>query len=162
MKKTSIGIAAAVIAAFSATVPAEPSLPVGTACIAPGPSDDGARPAVQQVGSLRLVTGGIGIDEARAMRQVEPEYPLALTFVQQFGQKNRYLSAVQVEIHRASGESVLCATSDGPFMYVDLPPGEYHVVATTDGGRMLERKATLDRGDHREMTFVWPASASAR
>lgn len=161
MKKTSIGIAAAVMAVVSAAVAAEQSSSAGTACVAPAVTADDAGPTVQQVGSLRLVTGGIGVDEARAMRQVQPEYPLALTFVQQFGQKNRYLSAVQVEIHRPSGEPVLCATSDGPFMYVDLPPGEYHVVATTDGGRMLERKATLAAGDHREMTFVWPASGSA-
>lgn len=162
MKKTSIGIIAAVLAAASAAVSADQGTDLAAGCIAPGmPAERDALPPVQSLGTIRLLTGGIGVSEARAMRQAQPDYPLAMTFVQRFGEKNRFLSLVRVEIHGADGEPVLCATSDGPFMFVDLPPGEYHVSATTDGGRVLARNATLVAGTHRELTFVWPASASA-
>lgn len=118
-------------------------------------------PAVQELGAVRVLTGGIGVSEARAMRAVQSRYPLALTFVQQFGDKHRFMANVRVDVRHADGTPVLCATSDGPYMFLDLPPGEYHVSATTDGGRMLARWATLAAGSHRDITFVWPASAGA-
>lgn len=165
--KAFIRIIAGVLALASAAGSAEQStesgpVSAGTSCTAPGASARGdALPQVQELGSVRMITGGIGVDEARAMRQAEPDYPLALTFVQRFGDKDRFQSAVLVEIQSTSGEPVLCATSDGPFMFVDLPPGEYRVSATSDGGRMLSRKASVTEGGHRELTFVWPASAGA-
>ncbi|MFA5942029.1 MAG: hypothetical protein WC809_21980 [Sinimarinibacterium sp.] len=55
----------------------------------------------------------------------------------------------------------MCATSEGPYMFVDLPPGQYRILAETDGGRAIERTANITAGGHVDLPLVWPASAGA-
>jgi hypothetical protein len=118
-------------------------------------------PPVQELGRLRFITGGIGVDEARAMRAERAHYPLALTFAQHFDGRDRFLSGVHVEIHDTDGVPLLCATSDGPYLFVDLPAGRYRVSAATGGGRTLERWVTVTQGGRQDLAFVWPASGTA-
>ncbi|MEQ1440356.1 carboxypeptidase regulatory-like domain-containing protein [Fontimonas sp. SYSU GA230001] len=140
----------------------EQMAPSASGCVAPGPeSAPQALPEVQQLGAVRFVTGGIGVDEARAMLGERAKYPLAMTFVQSYGDKSQFLAHILVEIRRDDGTPVLCATSSGPYLFVDLPAGRYHVAATTDGGRLIERKVNLAAGGHVDLTLVWPASAAA-
>lgn len=121
-----------------------------------------ALPEVQHLGAVSFLTGGIGVDEARAMRGERMKYPLALTFVQTYGGKSQFLAHILVEIVRDDGSPVLCATSAGPYLFVDLPPGQYRIQAETDGGRAIERKANIAAGGHVDLTLVWPASGAAR
>lgn len=124
-------------------------------------TDRQALPEVQQLGAASILTGGIGVDEARAMRAERSKYPLAMTFAQSYGEKNQFLSHILVEISRDDGSPIMCATSAGPYMFVELPPGQYRIVAETDGGRAIERKASITAGGHVDLNFVWPASAGA-
>ncbi|MFA5941469.1 MAG: carboxypeptidase-like regulatory domain-containing protein [Sinimarinibacterium sp.] len=120
-----------------------------------------ALPEVQHLGVVSFLTGGIGIDEARAMRGERMKYPLAMTFVQRYGESSQFLAHILVEISRDDGSPVLCATSEGPYLFADLPAGRYHVSATTDGGRVIERNVEVTAGGHVDLTLVWPASAGA-
>lgn len=147
------------VAQDGANVGASPA----SGCALPGHEEfRSAMPPVQQLGAVSFVTGGIGVDEARAMREARAKYPLTLTFVEHYGEKDQFLSHILVEIRRDDGTPVLCATSDGPYLYVDIEPGRYQVSATSDGGRQIDREATIAAGDHRDITFVWPASGAAR
>lgn len=165
MRVAAVGLAAMSLAAMAQGVNetgAQTAGP-GAGCAMPGHEEfRSAMPPVQQLGAVSFVTGGIGVDEARAMREARAKYPLALTFVQRYGEKDQFLSHILVEIRRGDGTPVLCATSDGPYMYVDLEPGQYQVSATSDGGRQIDRAAAIAAGDHRDITFVWPASGAAR
>lgn len=116
---------------------------------------------VQQAGAIRFLTGGIGADEARAMRERRSKYPLTLTFAQKAGQANQFLSRVLVEISRDDGAQLLCATSEGPYLFVDLPAGKYRVVAASKG-QVLERKVDLAADSHADLTLLWPADAGTR
>lgn len=165
MRVAAVGLAAMSLAAMAQGVDEAVSRTdaAGAGCAMPGhEAYRGALPPVQELGAVRFVTGGIGVDEARAMREARADYPLALTFVQRYGDKDQFLSHILVEIRRGDGTPVLCATSNGPYMYVDLEPGQYQVSATSDGGRQIDREATIAAGDHRDITFVWPASGAAR
>lgn len=161
-------IAAAGVLVASMTAFAQDPQDVATAAAASGCALPGheefrsAMPPVQQLGAVSFVTGGIGVDEARAMREARANFPLTLTFVQRYGDKDQFLSHILVEIRRDDGTPVLCATSDGPYLYVDLAPGQYRISATSDGGRQIDRDATIAAGGHRDITFVWPASGAAR
>jgi hypothetical protein len=75
---------------------------------------------------VAYITGGVGSDEAAALRSVTNQYSLRLSFVTQRGQ---FLSDVDVEIVGPSGDSLLKAHTLGPFLYVSLPPGRYQVAA---------------------------------
>ncbi|MEX3916389.1 carboxypeptidase regulatory-like domain-containing protein [Paraburkholderia sp. BR10872] len=81
---------------------------------------------------VAYITGGVGSDEAAAIRSVAGQYSLRLTFVTQGGQ---FLSDVDVEIVGPSGASLLKTRTLGPFLYVSLPTGRYQVAAYAAGAK---------------------------
>ena len=97
---------------------------------------------------MQYVSGGIGLDESEALKAAAKDYPLALTFAAQVGGKADYVADVTVAIHDGQGKPVLRATSEGPYMLVKLPAGDYKVSATygpdagTPGRRQGRRRRT--------------------
>ncbi|MFC0400886.1 carboxypeptidase-like regulatory domain-containing protein [Paraburkholderia rhizosphaerae] len=85
-----------------------------------------ALPPVQTQGDVSFVSGGIGHDEAEAMRHDENQWPLSMGF---FGPTGDYLADVQVRVADAKGDEVMHADSRGPYMLVKLPAGSYTVYA---------------------------------
>lgn len=73
----------------------------------------------QQQNGIAYLSGGIGLDESRAIQQVTG-YNLHLTF--SVGPQNQYTSDVDVAIENAQGHSLLSLAGVGPIVYVQLPP----------------------------------------
>lgn len=114
-------------------------------------------PPVEHFGAIQYRTGGIGIDEAKAMRDEARSYPLTLEFVEQLNNKHDEYSADEhVVIENASGKTVLSAQTGGPFMLVDLPHGEYKIQASAAGHQEV-RHVDLKGKAHDRVAFVWPA-----
>jgi hypothetical protein len=94
--------------------------------------------AVGAVGIVRAaadsLSTGVSVDE----RIPRKEYSLLLTFAEA---KGAYLANIAVEIKNAEGKVVLTKTSEGPWLFVKLPAGEYRVSATRSSG--LTRAATV-------------------
>lgn len=87
-------------------------------------------PAPRDAGGVRYLTGGVGQDEAAYILKAGGDYSLRLTFT---GSSGQYLADVDTQIYDSSGKERFAAVSDGPFLFVQLPPGRYRVVATADG-----------------------------
>jgi hypothetical protein len=83
-------------------------------------------PPVQTQGDISYVSGGIGHDEAEALRHDESQWPLAMGF---FGPTSDYLADVHVRIADSKGTELMHADSRGPYMLVKLPAGSYNVYA---------------------------------
>jgi len=135
------------------------SAALGLWAAAPAFADE-TLPAVQQQGDVHYITGGVGADEAKAVRAESVKYPLSLTFLLRNGTKDEFTSQVKVEITKGAGAPVFSATSDGPFMLIDLPPGKYRVTAVCNG-RKKTQEVELHKGHHAGMTFEWPAQNEA-
>lgn len=113
-------------------------------------------PTVHHDGSVPYLSGGIGIDESSAMKSVEKQWPLSMEFAEQQGSHAEYVAGVDVVVRDASGRTALQATTDGPFMMAQLPPGRYTIEASLDG--TTKRKlVTIKGGAPAHATFVWPA-----
>jgi hypothetical protein len=93
--------------------------------------------------STRYVTGGIGSDEAEAMRAAASDYSLALTFAAQTGQ---FVNDVDVAVKKPSGEVVLQATDAAPMLLAALPAGRYQIQATYDGQTQTRSVAVANAG----------------
>jgi hypothetical protein len=102
---------------------------------------------------VAYITGGVGSDEADAMRSVANQYSLRLSFVTQRGQ---YLSDVDVEIVGPSGDSLLKAHTLGPFLYVSLPPGRYQVAAYAQRTRQM-RVVVVNARQGANVQFAFPS-----
>lgn len=110
-------------------------------------------PQEMHAGSIAYVTGGVGLDESTALKQAmaSSQYPLA---VQLYGPGGEYLSDVPVKITDARKTTVFDAASEGPFMLVKLPPGQYTVTASHNG-KEQRRSVSVPRKGHTSVRFDW-------
>lgn len=99
-------------------------------------------PPEQRIGEVGFVTGGVGDEEATAFKQAMPAYPLTIEVLRTSGGRGEYTSGAQVSVTTRSGQQVLSARAEGPFMLVRVPPGEY-VVQATLGGRTLSKDVSV-------------------
>ena len=85
-------------------------------------------------------------------------YPLKLVFTLNSGE---YLSDAQVQITGAGGKTVVEEMSQGPWMFVNLPPGNYTVNATVND-RRVSQKVAVGRGAQKVVQFRWSDTATER
>ncbi len=90
---------------------------------APAPPD-AARPEHRQ-GSIDYLSGGIGSDEAEAMKAAAANYPLTVELAVAGPERDPYIADARVEIRDLKGNPVLNTTTEGPILLVRLPSGTY-------------------------------------
>lgn len=101
---------------------------------------------------VEFLSGGVGKDERDAMKQHAKAFNTHLVFADSSG---KYLSAVAVRITDAKGKAVLETTTQGPWLYANLPAGSYDVAAVFQG---KEQKRRLQVGTEPVMSlFQWKA-----
>jgi hypothetical protein len=91
-----------------------------------GNTNGGGLPQIEQQGSVSYTSGGVGLDESKALLREQAQWPLSLRFT---GPTADYLSGVHVRIVDAKNAEVLNAVAMGPYMLVKLPAGSYTVYA---------------------------------
>jgi len=107
-------------------------------------------------GSIAYLAGGIGSDEAAAMRRAAASYPLMLELVAPGGGGHgEYVADAQVEIDNPAGKAVLATTVDGPLLLVRLPAGSYALHVAWNG-TVKRRNVTLARGEQQHVVFEFP------
>lgn len=135
-------IAAVAALAFPAMLQAATLDPVDSA---------GVQVQQQQQDGINYLSGGIGLDESKAIQQ-STGYNLHMTFA--VGAQDQYTADVDVMIEKSPGQTVLTLTQTGPLVYVQLPPGKYTVVATRNGE--TRRDVTdVGSGTERNLVFHW-------
>lgn len=128
------------------TRPALAAALLTTFLLTPGPAAaqvDGM-PEVQQSGQARYVTGGVGLDQSAAFKQAMRRYPLALQIARREAGRNVYTADAEVRIVDRSGQPVMEARTEGPFLLADVPDGSYQVEVTLDGSTQRQRVTVHD------------------
>ncbi|MEJ5357943.1 MAG: carboxypeptidase-like regulatory domain-containing protein [Desulfobacterales bacterium] len=85
---------------------------------------------------VEFLSGGVGKDERDAMKQHAKAFNTHLVFADSSG---KFLSAVAVRITDAKGKAVLETTTQGPWLYANLPAGSYDVAAVFQGKEQKRR-----------------------
>ena len=112
-------------------------------------------------GDVSYVSGGIGSDEAQAMRDASADYPLTLELAAAAGgPRDEYISDAYVRIRDSQGAPVLETRTDGPFLLVRLPAGSYDLDVNWNG---VHKHKTDEVGERRQYVMLeFPASADIR
>lgn len=111
-------------------------------------------PHVQTYKEIPYLSGGVGLDERKALRSMTKGDNLKLSFAL----KNRdYLSDVEVVITDNKGNKVMEAVSEGPWFFTKLPAGEYTDRATTMG-ETLQQVAHMTSRGQTQLYFSWNES----
>lgn len=118
-------------------------------------------PAAQTANGVEYVSGGIGKDESDAFKAAKSKYPLSLTFAATSpgSSATPYAAEVQVEIKDESGNTVLSIPSAGPYVLVDLEPGQYEINATFEGDTQTATVMVVGDGSA-DLRLAWTRPAS--
>jgi hypothetical protein len=119
--------------------------------------EDGGTPIketipIHRAGSIRYFSAGIGLEERSAHY---PAFPLKLVFVA--GAK-AYLSQVSVTITDKEGKVRLHIPPKqvtGPWLFVDLPPGNYDISAEGPGKASIKEHVTLSAKQTKTIYLRW-------
>ena len=95
---------------------------------------------IQDYQGIRYTSGGVGEGERAELKALSGQFNLRLLFAMQGS--GDYLADIRVTILNNRGETVLSAESNGPWFYVQLPPGAYTVEAST-ADQSQRQKATV-------------------
>lgn len=114
--------------------------------IAGGSGAQGLPAPRQTSGGVSYVSGGIGSDEAEALRDAAADYPLTLELAAAAGgPRDEYISGARVEIRDHQGTPVLRTHTEGPLLLVRLPAGSYDVDVDWNGAHRHQSVEVSER-----------------
>jgi hypothetical protein len=157
MKKCAPLLAALALAAGPAAWAQDETPPVdSTPSLTQAPSATLPLPPEKHEGNVSYVSGGIPDEQLPAIKQARGDYPLVIELYQKAGAKSEFTSGAQVRLTDKSGQVVLDDRSEGPYMLVRVPPGNYRIQATLNG-KVVESKpvAVAAKGSKRAV-IVFP------
>jgi len=117
-----------------------------------------AQPAISQAQGpaakygLKYMTGGVGHDEVLAMRAHAKEFTLNLLFSE--GKSGQAVTNVNVNIYNEQDELVFRAKGAQPLLYVNLPAGNYMILATNNGAK-LRYKVSIEENINQKIILNW-------
>ena len=98
-------------------------------------------PEPQSFGALSVLSGGVDLDQAEMMRKAQSRYPLRIVY----SMRGTGDYTVPDELAVMQGDEVIAQLpSAGPWVLMDLPPGNYKL-RSTFGGRTTERTVRVGR-----------------
>ena len=106
---------------------------------------------VQNTGNVTYVSGGVGLESLDQLSSMSRDFNLKLVFALNSG---AYLSGVQVAIVDRKGQTIVDATSDGPWFMAKLPVGNYQIIATV-AGKAEKRQVTVGSSGLKTINLRW-------
>lgn len=104
---------------------------------------------IQKYNAIRFYSLGVGVEERRQAPQL---YPLKLVFKTDGG---HMLCGADVTVS-ARGNTVFRGSAEnGPWLFIDLPPGVYDVRALQDGKARSAKGVVVSKEKRRTVTMQW-------
>jgi hypothetical protein len=104
------------------------------------------------------LSGGVSSNEREIMEPLGKDYNLRITFAERGGS---YLADVSLIITGNKGDEIVAVTANGPWFFIQLPPGRYTVKATFDGQTRSTDAFTVAKGKTVHRTLVWDLGAQS-
>lgn len=147
---------AALMAANLAWAQVDPtSPPPGDAAKSVSPSEAVPLPETRTSGDVSYVTGGIPYEQIPAFTQARGQYSLNIEVYEKDGVKNGFTADAGVKLFDRSGNVVLDAKAEGPYLWAKVPPGAYRL-QTTLNGKMKEQRVSVTPGKSTRAIVVFP------
>ena len=101
---------------------------------------------------IRYLVGGIGSDERETIENLGTDYNVKFVFAETSGD---YISDVRVVIDDLHGKRLAQVVTNGPWLYVKLPPGSYRVKATYAATPLEIQGLEVSQGKRLVRTLHW-------
>jgi len=97
------------------------------------------------------MSGGIGEEARDEMRKAASSYNVQIVFSNRQGS---YLADIPFTVAGRDGRQIISGVSEGPLLYVKLPPAVYRISAQIDGAWQHRRIQAATTGRPLRMVFV--------
>ncbi len=161
LKRIVSAVAVAALFGGSAAWAEEPatSPPPGAAGKSVTPDEAVPLPEAKTSGTVSYVTGGTRYEQLPAFRSSRNQFPLNIEVYEKDGAKNGFTAGAGVKLIDRSGNVVLDAKTDGPYLWAKVPPGQYKL-QTTLGGKLKESQVAVSNGKTTRAIVVFPQGTS--
>lgn len=106
----------------------------------------------QEQNGITYITGGVGVDEAKAIESMRGRYNLHLTVTAKNGD---FLAYVPVKVMNSRKQIVLDTKTNGPYLFAQLPAGRYEVIAGGEDTRAQQRTVQVGARGGANLHFVF-------
>lgn len=115
-----------------------------------------------EIGEVSYISGGICISGVNQMKGLAKDFPLEVVLVEKAegSTKENYIADVKVKIKDAKDNLILDVVTDGPFLLVNLPNGNYQIMADFHNV-VKSRKVKINKNKHERIVFLWLAGPSS-
>jgi hypothetical protein len=110
--------------------------------------------AAPRANGVDYLNGGIGSEQADAMRRMGADYPVQMTFAERNGAADQFVADVHLRVTDSRGRTVVDLPSQGPIFLLQVPPGAYTVEAEHQGD-VKTRRFDVAAGGHDRLGFEW-------
>lgn len=108
----------------------------------PNADEGAAPPRIREASGITYVSGGVGLDDVARMRALAPRFNVRVRFEDRA--TGASLADVRVVVLNDKSQRLLVLTTEGPLLYLKMPPGRY-LLATAYQGNVQERAVTVGR-----------------
>ena len=105
---------------------------------------------------IAYINGGVSREEADALRNAAPNFPLQLVFTQrgQPGANDEFVADASIAFFDDRGNRVAALDRQGPIFLARLPDGRYTIVVEHNGRRQT-RQVDVRGGRTKVVNFLW-------
>jgi hypothetical protein len=97
-------------------------------------------PATQHSNGISYISGGVGEEETTAILAEAKQWPILLELSQLENGRGVWIFGANIKIMNIQKQIVFNAQADGPYMLINLEPGDYAIEASYQG---VEQKRAL-------------------
>lgn len=102
--------------------------------------------------NITFMSGGSSQQERENFEEIGRDYSLKLIFL---NKKNQYLSDVKLTILSQKGETILTTVANGPWFFINLPPGVYNFEASFQTDRKRIPQINIEGKDQKVISIQW-------
>lgn len=111
-------------------------------------------PEATKVGEVSYISGGSCSDSVIQMKGLAKSFPLEVVLVEKEGSKEVYIADVKIKINDAKNNNILEVVTDGAFLLVNLPDGQYEIISEYNLVSQSKR-VNINHKKHERIVFLW-------
>lgn len=111
-------------------------------------------PDTQYSQGISYITGGVGEGEAVAILAEAKQWPLLLEMSQIENGRGVWIFGASIKILNSSKQVIFNAQAEGPYMLVNLVPGDYAIEAAYEGV-LQKRTLSIKADSSQKIALFW-------
>ena len=111
-------------------------------------------PDTQHSEGIAYISGGVGDGESEAILAEAKQWPVLLELSQLENGRGVWIFGAQIKLVNKQQKVIFNAQADGPYMLINITPGDYQILATYQGVEQ-KRALTVKAGTSQKLNIFW-------